>query len=265
LDQERERKGKMPEAPVDRRTERVVRKWRPKGSKAGPSAPIQVIYLPEEFGASHANQYWEEIEEDGPSAELLLPPPPAVFEKPTESALKHMRPLYLRGHVDGKPMSKLLVDGGAAVNVMPYSTFRKIGKTEGDLIKTNMMLRDYTGSPTEAKGAINVELTVGSKTLPTTFFVIDSRGSYTLLLGRDWIHANCCVPSTLHQHLIQWDGDDVEVVPADKTIDVATTDLPLWESARAECLSGRVWEAEYIKVTRMGIELISTAPEETDG
>ena len=42
-------------------------------------------------------------------------------------------------------------------------------------------------------GAINIGLTIGSKTLLTTFFVIDGKGSYSLLHGRDWIHANCCV------------------------------------------------------------------------
>jgi hypothetical protein len=30
-----------------------------------------------------------------------------------------------------------------------------------------------------------VELTIGSKTLPTTFFVVDMKGRYDLLLGRD--------------------------------------------------------------------------------
>jgi len=39
----------------------------------------------------------------------------------------------------------------------------------------------------------------GSKTLPTTFFVISGKGAYNLLLGRDWIHANCCIPCTMHQ------------------------------------------------------------------
>jgi predicted aspartyl protease len=38
-----------------------------------------------------------------------------------------MRPLYLRGYVNGKPLIKMFVDGGAAVNVMPYTTFRKLG------------------------------------------------------------------------------------------------------------------------------------------
>jgi predicted aspartyl protease len=42
-----------------------------------------------------------------------------------------MRPLYLKGYVNGKPLTKMFVDGGAAVNVMPYTTFRKLGMGPG--------------------------------------------------------------------------------------------------------------------------------------
>ena len=65
-----------------------------------------------------------------------------------------------------------------------------------------MMLKVVGGNASKTKEAINVELTIGSKTLLTTFFVIDGKGSYNLLLSRDWIHANCCIPSTMHQCLI---------------------------------------------------------------
>jgi len=82
---------------------------------------------------------------------------------------------------------------------------------------------------------LNVELTIGSKTLPTTFFVIDGKGSYSLLLGRDWIHANCYVPSTIHQCLIQWQGDNVEVVQVDASLSVATADPTAWELEDIEC------------------------------
>jgi hypothetical protein len=92
-----------------------------------------------------------------------------------------------------------------------------------------MMLRDFGGNASQTRGALNVELTIGSKTLPTTFFIIDRKGSYSLLLGRDWIHDNCSVPSTMHQCLIQWQGDDVEVVQADALVSVATTDSLVWE------------------------------------
>jgi hypothetical protein len=102
-------------------------------------------------------------------------------------------------------------DAGAAVNVMPYATYQKLGKGEEDLIKgeedlikTNMMLKYFEGKASSARGAMNIELTIGSKTLPTIFFVINGKGSYNLLLGWDWIHANCCIPSTMHQCLIKW-------------------------------------------------------------
>ena len=95
---------------------------------------------------------------------------------------------------------------------------------------------------------MNVKLTIGSKTLLTTFFVIDGKDSYSLLLGRDWIHANCCVPSTMHQCLIQWHGDDVELVRADNSVSIATADPMYWELEDFECFSGKLWEGGFIKV-----------------
>ena len=87
---------------------------------------------------------------------------------------------------------------------------------------------------------MNVELTMRSKTLLTTFFVIDGKGSYSLLLGRDWIHANCCVLSTMHQCLIQWHRDDVELVHADESVSIATADPIYWELEDFGCFSGKL-------------------------
>ena len=97
----------------------------------------------------------------------------------------------------------------------------------------------------------------GSKTLITTFFVIDGKGFYSMLLGRDWIHANCCVPSTMHQCLIQWDDDDVEVVPADDSCDVSTTNVLFWAAPNAECLTGREdQDWEYVFTSKNGVCLL---------
>jgi hypothetical protein len=60
-----------------------------------------------------------------------------------------------------------------------------------------------------------MELTVGSKSLATAFFIVKVQGNYNVILGRDWIHANLYVPSTLRQFLIQWIHDEIEVVQAD--------------------------------------------------
>ena len=50
----------------------------------------------------------------------------AIFDKPAKH--RHLKALYVKGFIDLKPMSKMLVDGGASVNLMPYTTFRKLGK-----------------------------------------------------------------------------------------------------------------------------------------
>jgi hypothetical protein len=61
----------------------------------------------------------------------------------------------------------------------------------------------------EAGGVISKELTVGSKSHATVFFIIEVQRNYSMILGCDWIHANHCVPSTLHQFLIQWIDDEI--------------------------------------------------------
>jgi hypothetical protein len=109
----------------------------------------------------------------------------------------------------------MLVDGGAIVNLMPYSLYRKLGKQYNELVKANMMLISVeTDSSIKAKGVTSVELSIGTKTLAAAFFVADVEGNYSLIFGRDWIHANECVPSTLHQMLLHWVGDDIEQVHA---------------------------------------------------
>ena len=104
------------------------------------------------------------------------------------------------------------------------------------------------GNASKTRGVMNIELTIRSKTLLTTFFVIDGKGSYGLHLGHDWIHANCCVPSTMHQCLIQWHGDDVELVRADEFVSITTADPVYWELEDFECFSSKLWEGGFIKV-----------------
>ena len=134
---------------------------------------------------------------------LQFGPCDAVFRKPKDSD-NPLKALYMRGHINGKSISRMLVDGGAIVNLMPYSLYKKLGGEDEDLIKTNMTVSGVGGGdPIGAKGVASIELTVGSKTLATTFFVSEVQGNFSLILGRDWIHANKCVPSTLHQILIQ--------------------------------------------------------------
>jgi hypothetical protein len=70
---------------------------------------------------------------------------------------------------------------------------------------------------------------MGSKSVLTSFFIVSSKSTYTILLGRDWIRANCCIPSTMHQCLIQWDGDEVEVGHVDHSIEISLATMSIWD------------------------------------
>ena len=64
---------------------------------------------------------------------------------------------------------------------------------------------------------------MGSKTSLSAFIVINSTTNCNVFLGRDWIHVNWCLPSSIHQFLLFWKGDEVEVVWADKQSFIATS------------------------------------------
>jgi hypothetical protein len=217
-----------------------------------PQADINmVVFLPEEFMAPVDS---DTSDEELGMAQLTLEPRQAIFEKPDDEKRQHLKALFLKGYVNRKPVTKMLVDRGAAVNLMSYTMLRKIGKPKEDLTQTDMMLVDFEGNISPAQGAICVELTIDGKTLPTAFFVIKGRGSYSLLLGRDWIHSNCCIPFTMHQCIIKWIRDSVVVVQGEISLTVAPTEEQTWTYDQVSCLSGKAWDTKYLKVFDFGLK-----------
>jgi len=195
-----------------------------------------VFMLPMEFLALFSDD--EEANFPDQITQLALDPMAAIFEKPADNERQHLKALFVKGRGDGQPMTKILVDGGAAINIMPYAVYRKLGKGDQDLTKTDMMLKDFEENVSPVKGAICVELIIGSKTLPTTFFIMSGKGAYNLLLGRDWIHANCCIPSTMHQCLVEWVGDRIEIVLGDSSYVIASAEVDTYEKTR--CILGEI-------------------------
>jgi hypothetical protein len=168
-----------------------------------------------------------------------------------------LKALYLKGYINGQPINKMLVDTGVAVNIMSYSVLRRLGRSTGDLIKTNVTLSDLSGQTSEAQGVPSVDLTMGSKTVPTSFFVINNKSTYTVLLGRDWIHANCCISSMMHQCHIQWDGDEVEVVHVDDSIEISHAAMSIWDAEDQEPISGISLEGcDRVEATKNRVRLV---------
>jgi hypothetical protein len=66
---------------------------------------------------------------------LTFRPKEAIFQKLKVNE-NHLKALYMKAHINGKPISRMLVDGGAIVNLMPYSLFKKLRGSDDELIKT---------------------------------------------------------------------------------------------------------------------------------
>jgi hypothetical protein len=86
-------------------------------------------------------------------AHLDFGPKEAIFQNP-KATKNHVKALYMTGHINGKPISRMLVDGEAIVNLMPYSLFKKLGGSDDELIKTNMTVSGVGGGePMELKAS----------------------------------------------------------------------------------------------------------------
>ena len=143
-------------------------------------------------------------------------PQKVILEKPFVEMTRHIKPLYVRAHLNGRPVSKVLIDNGSTVNVMSLRMLRALGKSINDLIETEVVVSAFTREVSKTLGILPIDITIGRKTTLSAFFVIDSTTNYNILLGRDWINANSCASSSLHQFLLFWKGNEVEVVRVDK-------------------------------------------------
>ena len=61
----------------------------------------------------------------------------------------------------------------------------------------------------------------------------------------------------MHQCLVQWDGDEVEVVPADDSSEVSVVDINTWDAEGQEPISGIALEdCDRIEATKNGLRLV---------
>ena len=81
----------------------------------------------------------------------------------------------------------------------------------------------FTEEVSKTLGILPIDITIGINTALSAFFVIDFTANYNILLRKNWIHADWCVPSFLYQFLLFWKGIVVEVVRVDKQPFMAAT------------------------------------------
>ena len=103
--------------------------------------------------------------------------------------MRHIKPLYV-AHLDGRQVSKVLIDNGSTVNVMSLRMLRALGRSINDLIEIEVDVFAFTREVSKTLGILPIDIIIGSKTTLSSFFVTYFTANYNILLGRDWIHAN---------------------------------------------------------------------------
>ncbi|KAM2977417.1 hypothetical protein FF2_014361 [Malus domestica] len=125
-----------------------------------------------------------------------------VFSNPSLALANHLEPIYVTTHLDGVIFKRILIDGGAAVNVLPLRQMRRLCRSENDLFPTDLTISSFFGAITRTYGILALEVDLGSKQIMLAFFVVDNNSTYRALLGRDWIHQSLYVSSALHQQVV---------------------------------------------------------------
>jgi len=112
---------------------------------------------------------------------------------------KHDRSLYFTGYTGSSKVSRIKVDPGSALSIMPRQIMQRLGIPTYQLSATQTTIYDFNANGTRPMGKIKLKCQIRDLRSEVTCYVIDVDTSYNLLLGWPWIHRNSIVPSTLHQ------------------------------------------------------------------
>ncbi|XP_058727053.1 uncharacterized protein LOC131598475 [Vicia villosa] len=121
-------------------------------------------------------------------------------------------------------LSRVLIDTGSSLNVMPKVTLDKIA-LEGLVVRpSRLVVKAFDGSQSPVFGEVDLPVVVGPHTFCINFQVMEIEPAYTCLLGRPWIHAAGAVTSTLHQKIKFVDGNSIVTVNGEEDIFVSNLD-----------------------------------------
>ena len=112
---------------------------------------------------------------------------------------KHDRPLYYTGYNGSSDVSRIQVDPGSVLSIMPHRGMQHMRISIHWLSAIQTTIYSFNANSTYPMGKIKLRCQIGDLKSEVMCYVIGTNTSYNLLLGRLWIHRNSIVSSTLHQ------------------------------------------------------------------
>jgi len=172
----------------------------------------------------------------------------------------HNKPLYVTVRCKDCLIGKVLIDNGSALNVLPRHMLDEMPVDPSHMQPSVMTARAYDGSPRQVIGTIEVELAVGPQVFLVTLQVMDIHPSYSMLLGRPWIHSAGAVTSSLHQCLKYIANGVLVTVKAEETISmVRNVAVPFFEAE--DCKDGNLHAFEVVNTEWVPENTVVRKPE----
>ncbi|XP_058784481.1 uncharacterized protein LOC131659286 [Vicia villosa] len=172
---------------------------------------------------------------------------------------EHNKALHISIQYGKAHLSRVLIDTGSSLNVMPKATLDKIA-LEGLVVRpSRLVVKAFDGSQSPVLGEVDLPVVVGPHTFCINFQVMEIEPAYTCLLGRPWIHDAGAVTSTLHQKVKFVDGNSIVTVNGEEDIFVSNLDSYRYIEAGEEALETSFQALEIATAVTLPIEKIQRA------
>lgn len=114
--------------------------------------------------------------------------------------LLHNDALHLEAYIHKKRIRRVLIDGGAGLNICTLKLVKALGYFELHIDSSKRInIKAYDDEERPSKGIVALPVQIGPITTEVAFQVLDRELGYNMLLGCPWIHTMQAVPSTFHQ------------------------------------------------------------------
>lgn len=119
----------------------------------------------------------------------------------------HSDPLVMMVSIDGHEMRKVLIDGGASVNVLYKQAFDRMIIENKVIVAIATPIVGFTGEAIIPEGKVYLPITISnrygvSRTSIHEFYMVDSSSPYNCILGTKLVGSIGAIPSTLHHSML---------------------------------------------------------------
>ncbi|XP_065023218.1 uncharacterized protein LOC135649049 [Musa acuminata AAA Group] len=133
----------------------------------------------------------------------LGPEPEITFPTGATGRPHHDDAIVISARVANAQVRRIMVDTGSSADILYFGAFQKLGLARESLSPMRSALTGFTGDSISPLGAITLPLTLGtppkSKTVMTTFLVVDLPTAYNVILGWPTLNKVRAVVSTYYR------------------------------------------------------------------